>query len=150
MEKKSSAAIKQAIDPGASAPSPLGSYSHALRVGDLLFIAGQGCRCAQTGIERGLTLSDSGEILAYDIEAQTRGVLENLGAVLKASGLDYTDVVDVTVFLCDMKDFEAYNKVWASYFTFVNAPTRTTVAVKQLPGRNFIEMKAIATFSKNS
>jgi reactive intermediate/imine deaminase len=140
---------KQAINPGQSAPGPLGAYSHAIRVGDLLFISGQGCRDAKTGVERGLTFDEGGKVLAYDIEAQTRGVLDNLGVVLKHAGLDYSDVVDITVFLHDMNDFEKYNKVYASYFSHLPVPPcRTTVQVARLPGRNYIEMKAIASFAK--
>jgi 2-aminomuconate deaminase len=140
-------AVKSAINPGELSPRPLGSYSHALRVGDLLFISGQGCRDPKTGVEAGLTLGASGEVLAYDIEVQTRGVLENLGVVLRAAGLDYGNLVDMTVFLADMNDFEKYNKVYAAYFTMENPPARTTVQVARLPGRNFIEIKAIAAYS---
>lgn len=137
---------KTAVNPGELSPRPLGSYSHALRVGDLLFVSGQGCRDPKTGVEAGLTMNDGGEILAYDIEVQTRGVLENLGTVLKAAGLDYSNLVDITVFLADMKDFDRYNKVYAEYFTMPNPPARTTVQVARLPGRNFIEIKAIAAY----
>ncbi len=86
-------------------------------------------------------------MLTYDIEEQTRGVLENLGVVLRHAGLDYSDLVDMTVFLHDMQDFERYNKVYAGYFAGVAVPpTRTTVQVARLPGRNYIEIKAIASF----
>ncbi|MBI5172665.1 MAG: Rid family hydrolase [Candidatus Obscuribacter sp.] len=139
--------IKEAVNPGQASPSPLGAYSHALRVGDLLFISGQGCRDPKTGVECGLTLDEKGQVLAYDIEVQTRGVLENLGVVLRHAGLDYSDLVDMTVFLHDMQDFERYNKVYAGYFSGVAVPpTRTTVQVARLPGRNYIEIKAIASF----
>ncbi len=73
---------KRAIHPGDSSPRALGSYSHALVVGDLLFVSGQGCRSPKTGQEVGLTLDGEGKVVAYDIEAQTRGVLENLRSVL--------------------------------------------------------------------
>ncbi len=142
--------IKTVVKCGTSAPSPLGNYSHALQVGNLLFISGQGCRNVETGIEAGLTLGPAGEILAYDIEVQTQGVLENLGTVLKAAGLGYTDVVDVTVFLADMADFEKYNRVYSRYFAMAVPPCRTTVQVAKLPGRNFIEIKAIAAFTTAS
>lgn len=139
--------IKEAVNPGQASPSPLGAYSHALRVGDLLFISGQGCRDPKTGVECGLTLDEKGQVLTYDIEVQTRGVLENLGVVLRHAGLDYSDLVDMTVFLHDMQDFERYNKVYAGYFANVAVPpTRTTVQVARLPGRNYIEIKAIASF----
>jgi len=140
---------KLAVNPGQASPSPLGAYSHAVRVGDLLFISGQGCRDPESGIERGLTFDSEGKVASYDIEAQTTGVLENLGAVLKAAGLSYSDVVDITVFLADMDDFSRYNKIYSKYFAQTPIPpARTTVQVARLPGRNFIEIKAIACFSK--
>ena len=142
---------KVAINPGQDAPSPLGAYSHAVRVNDLLFISGQGCRDAKTGVERGLTLDAAGNVLDYDIEAQTVGVLENLGVVLQAAGLGYEDVVDMTVYLHDMKDFARYNRIYARYFQGVPVPpARTTMQVAKLPGRNYIEVKAIAAFSRES
>ena len=143
---------KQAILPEGKAPDPLGTYNHAVRVGDFLYIAGQGCRSAETCREDGVVLDDLGRVVSYDIATQTRGVLRNLSTVLATAGLDLSHVIDVTVFLCDMGDFDAYNAVWAEYFCNDQSndsvlPTRTTVAVKQLPGRNFIEMKAIAAYT---
>ncbi|MBU6452482.1 MAG: Rid family detoxifying hydrolase [Cyanobacteria bacterium REEB67] len=138
---------KRAINPGDKSPLALGAYSHGLVVGSMLFVSGQGCRAPSTGEEVGLTFDGDGKIVSYDIEVQTRGVLENLGAVLTAAGLTFRDVVDVTVFLANMDDFEKYNRVYAQYFSFENAPTRTTVQVARLPGKNFIEIKAIAAFS---
>lgn len=133
-----------------AAPIPLGSYSHAVKAGDFLFISGQGCRDAQTGIEAGITLNADGAVGEYDIEAQTRGCIKNMQGVLKAAGLDLRDLVDVTVFLADMKDFAKYNAVWAEYFNFPDPPARTTVAVRALPGRNFIELKGIAVFPQRA
>lgn len=141
------AALKTAVNPGELSPRPLGSYSHALRVGNLLFISGQGCRDPRTGVEAGLTLDENGKVLAYDIEAQTTGVLENLGTVLQAAGLGFENLVDITVFLADMNDFDRYNKIYAAYFTMENPPARTTVQVARLPGRNYIEIKAIAAYA---
>ena len=143
---------KQAILPEGKAPDPLGTYNHAVRVGDFLYIAGQGCRSDETGREDGVVLDDLGRVVSYDIATQTRGVLRNLSTVLATAGLDLSHVIDVTVFLCEMGDFDAYNAVWAEYFCNDQSndsvlPTRTTVAVKQLPGRNFIEMKAIAAYT---
>lgn len=128
------------------APRPLGAYSHAIRAGDLLFIAGQGARDGKTGKEKGVTLSDSGAVLSYDIEAQTRAVIDNLSTVLKAAGLTLEDVVDITVFLKDMNDFDKYNRVYGEFFSFDAPPARTTVQVAGLPGKNFIEIKAIAMY----
>lgn len=130
---------------------PLAAYSHVRKVGDVIFIAGQGCRDPQNNSYRGLTLSDKGEILSYDIKAQTRGVLDNVERALKSIGHDRSDIADINVFLTDMKDFEGMNAVWNEFFAECNPPpTRTTVAVKQLPGMNFVEMKTIAAARKNS
>ena len=145
--QENSSLQKRAVNPGNKSPKALGAYSHGLIVGSLLYVSGQGCRDAVTGQEVGLTFDEAGAISAYDIEVQTRGVLENLGAVLREAGLDYTDVIDVTVFLANMDDFDKYNQVYAKYFSFANAPTRTTVQVARLPGKNFIEIKAIAAFT---
>ncbi len=141
-----SSCIRQAIHVEEPAPAPLGSYSHAMRSGHLLFVSGQGCRDPLSGIEAGITMDAEGKVLSYDIQVQTRGCIANLERVLKAAGLTLHDVVDVTVFLADMKDFAAYNKVYAEYFTFEQPPARTTIQAAALPGRNFIEIKAIAAF----
>ena len=126
------------------APSPLGAYSHAMWAGNLLYVSGQGARDAKTGQEAGVTLDANGNVTAYDIEVQTRAVLNNLTTVLTASGCTLQDVVDVSVFLKNMSDFPKYNRVYADFFSFENPPARTTVAVAALPGKNFIEIKAIA------
>lgn len=139
--------FKTAINPGQASPSPLGSYSHAVKVGNLLFISGQGCRDAKTGVEAGLTFDEQGAVIAYDIKEQTKGVLENLRAVLTAANLGFENVVDITVFLADMGDFEKYNLVYSQYFAIETPPARTTVQVAKLPGRNYIEIKAIAAFA---
>jgi reactive intermediate/imine deaminase len=133
-----------AVQLGADAPAPLGSYSHAVWAGDILYVSGQGARDAATGKEAGVTVDDAGSVTAYDIEVQTRAVLNNLKHVLEASGCTMQDLVDVSVFLKDMKDFQKYNRVYAEFFSFPNPPARTTVAVAALPGKNFIEIKAIA------
>ena len=135
---------RKQINPESRAPKALGSYSHAVQVGPLVFVAGQGCRDAGTGVEAGVTLDGDGNVVAYDIEVQTRGVLKNLATVLEAAGLSLADVIDATVFLKSMQDFDKYNKIWAEHFTSECPPARTTVAVADLPGRNFIEIKAIA------
>lgn len=126
------------------APAPLGAYSHAIKVSDLVFVAGMGARDAETGKEAGVTLDEAGAVKAYDIEAQTHAVIKNLSTVLSSAGCTLEDVVDMTVFLADMKDFDRYNRVYREYFSFENPPARTTVQVVALPGKNFIEMKAIA------
>src|ERR1700733_1536497 len=100
---------KQAIQITGTAPAPLGAYSHAVKAAGLLFISGQGARDAKTGKEAGVTLNSEGKVTAYDIEVQTRAVLDNLTTVLKASGCGMTDLVEVNVFLKDMADFQKYN-----------------------------------------
>jgi 2-iminobutanoate/2-iminopropanoate deaminase len=125
---------------------PLARYSHARRVGDLLFVAGQGCRSPETNDYAGLTRDAAGNVTKYDIAAQARACLANIEAVLKANGLTKEAIVDVTVFLRDMQDFPAMNAVWNDYFDVPMSPTRTTVAVRELPGLNYVEMKTIATF----
>ena len=140
---------KQAIQITGTAPAPLGAYSHAVKAAGLLFISGQGARDAKTGKEAGVTLSSEGKVTAYDIEVQTRAVLDNLTTVLKASGCGMTDLVEVNVFLKDMADFQKYNRVYSEYFSFADPPARTTVQVAGLPGDNFIEIKAIALCPDN-
>jgi reactive intermediate/imine deaminase len=140
---KRAVVLKQGV-----APVPLGSYSHAMIVNGLVFVAGQGARDPKTGKEAGATLNEAGEVIAYDIAVQTAAVIENLKLVLEASGCTIEDVVDVTVFLKNMKDFKAYNDVYSEYFSFPGPPARTTVEVADLPGHNFIEIKAIAAYRK--
>jgi len=141
---------RKQINPEGRAPKALGSYSHAVKVGNLVFVAGQGCRDPKTGVEAGITMDAGGKVTAYDIEVQTRGVLKNLSTVLEAAGLSLSDVIDATVFLKSMDDFDRYNKVWAEHFTIECPPARTTVAVADLPGRNYIEIKAIAMASQSA
>jgi reactive intermediate/imine deaminase len=135
---------RQGINLTEHAPSPLGAYSHAVKAGPFLFVSGQGCRNADTGIECGITLDSDGRAIGYDIAAQTHGCLKNLIAVLQAAGCSLQDVVDMTVFLADMDDFPSYNQVYAQYFNFAEPPARTTIQAARLPGKNFIEIKAIA------
>lgn len=126
------------------APAPLGSYSHAVKAGNLLFLSGQGARDPDTGKEVGITLDGEGNVTAYDIEAQTRAVVRNMTTVLEASGCTLKDLVDVNVFLVNMDDFPKFNQVYAEYFSFEEPPARTTIQAARLPGKNFIEIKAIA------
>ena len=127
-----------------SAAKPLGAYPHARRVGDLLFLSGIGSRSAKDNSIPGLQLDDKGNIVKYDIEAECHSVFANVKAVLEASGSSWDQIVDVTVFLTNMKaDFPIYNKVYGDYFKDVNA-CRTTVEVKSLPTPIAIELKVIA------
>lgn len=127
---------------------PLANYSHCRRVGDLLFIAGQGCRSPKTNIWAGVTFDATGKATHIDFAAQVKGVLANIEDVLKTNGLTRANLVDVQVFLTNMDEqFATMNSIWNEFFTGVELkPTRTTVSVSGLPGLNLIEMKSIATF----
>jgi 2-aminomuconate deaminase len=128
-----------------TAAKPLGAYPHARKVGNLLFLSGIGSRSATDNSIPGLELDNEGNIVTYDIEAECRQCFANVKAVLEASGSNWDKIVDVTVFLTNMKkDFPTYNKVYAEYFTTVQA-CRTTVEVKSLPTPIAIELKVIAT-----
>jgi 2-aminomuconate deaminase len=127
-----------------NAAKPLGAYPHARRVGNLLFLSGIGSRSAKDNSIPGLELDAEGNILKYDIEAECHQVFANVKAVLEASGSSWDKMVDVTVFLTNMKkDFPIYNKVYGEYFKDVEA-CRTTVEVKSLPTPIAIELKVIA------
>ena len=128
-----------------NAAKPLGAYPHARRVGDLLFLSGIGPRNAKDNSIPGLDLDADGNILKYDIEAECHAVFANVKSVLEASGSSWNKIVDVTVFLTDMKnDFPVYNKIYGTYFKDVEA-CRTTVEVQSLPTPIAIELKVIAT-----
>jgi 2-aminomuconate deaminase len=128
-----------------NAAKPLGAYPHARRVGNLLFLSGIGSRSAKDNAIPGLQLDADGKIIKYDIEAETHQCFANVKAVLEASGSSWDKIVDVTVFLTNMKkDFATYNKIYAEYFIDVQA-CRTTVEVKSLPTPICIELKVIAT-----
>lgn len=127
------------------APEPVGPYPHARRVGNLLFLSGVGPR--KRGVKEipGVTLDDKGNIIAYDIEQQCHSVFQNVRHVLEASGSRWENLVDVTVFLTNMKkDFPVFNKIYAEYFKY-NQPCRTTIEVNALPTPIAIELKCIAT-----
>src|SRR5438445_13461713 len=128
------------------APEPVGLYPHARRVGDLLFLSGVGPRERGTKKIPGVELNEAGEIISYDIEAQCRSVFQNVWSILDAAGSSWDNIVDVTVFLTNMKeDFAAYNRIYGEYFGEVR-PCRTTVEVGALPTPIAIELKVIATF----
>ena len=126
-------------------PAPVGAYPHARRVGDLLYLSGVGPRQPRTDDIPGGPIRDAdGNPLEYDIEAQTRAVIENVKRILEASGSSLDKVLDVTSFLVDMdRDFAGYNRVYAEYFTEIGA-TRTTVAIRALPTPIAVELKVIA------
>jgi len=127
------------------APEPVGLYPHARRVGDLLFLSGVGPREKGTKKIPGVELNEAGEIVSYDIETQCRSVFQNVRFILEDAGSSWDKIVDVTVFLTNMKDdFAAYNRVYAEYFAG-NQPCRTTVEINKLPTPIAIELKVIAT-----
>ena len=127
------------------APEPVGSYPHARKVGNLLFLSGIGPRTKGSKEIPGVTLDDKGNIVSYDIEAQCRSVFKNIKTVLEEAGSGWDKMVDVTVFLTNMKaDFPAYNRIYAEYFK-ENQPCRTTVEISSLPTPIAIELKVIAT-----
>jgi 2-aminomuconate deaminase len=129
-----------------SAAKPLGSYPHARKAGNLLFLSGIGSRSAVDNKIPGLQLDEHGKKLKYDIEAETHSCFANVKAVLEASGSKWENIIDVTVFLTNMKDdFPLYNKIYGDYFKDVQA-CRTTVEVLSLPTPIAIELKVIATF----
>lgn len=129
----------------AKAPEPVGAYPHARRVGDLLFLSGVGPRKPGTKQIPGLQQGSQGEILSEDVIAQTESVIENVRVILEAAGSSFENIVDVQVFLTNMKrDFKAFNEVYARHFTSVGA-TRTTVEVGALPTPICVEFKVIAT-----
>jgi 2-aminomuconate deaminase len=128
-----------------NAAKPLGAYPHARRVGNLLFLSGIGSRSAKDNKIPGLEQDTNGNIVKYDIEAECHSVFANVKAVLEASGSKWESMVDVTVYLTNMKDdFPQYNKIYGEYFKDVQA-CRTTVEVKSLPTPIAIELKVIAT-----
>jgi 2-aminomuconate deaminase len=129
------------------APEPVGAFPHAKRVGNLLFLSGIGPRVRGSKEIPGVALDADHNIVSYDIETQCRAVFENVRLVLEDAGANWSDIVDVTVFLTNMKsDFAAYNKLYAEYFAGAGKPnpTRTTVEVRALPTPIAIELKVIA------
>ena len=127
------------------APEPVGHYPHAKRVGNLLFLSGVGPREKGTKIIPGVTLDETGNIASYDIEKQVRSVFNNIKNILEDAGSSWENMVDVTVYLTNMKDdFPTYNKLWAEYFA-IDPPCRTTLEINCLPTPIAIELKVIAT-----
>lgn len=121
----------------------LTQYARSRRAGNLLFLAGLSARQPDNSV-KGASVGSTGA-LEIDIRAQTEGCIENLRAALEAEGLRLADVADVTVFLLSMADYGGFNEIWNSFFAS-DAPTRTTIAVHQLPDpRLAIELKAIAS-----
>lgn len=129
------------------APEPVGAYPHARKVGNLLFLSGVGPRKRGSKEIPGVTLDEKENIIAYDIELQCHSVFQNVKLILEASGSKWEDLVDVTVFLTNMKnDFSTFNKIYAQYFK-TNQPCRTTVEIHALPTPIAIELKCIAVIN---
>ena len=127
------------------APVAVGLYPHARRVGNLLYLSGVGPRKVDQKDIPGVILKENGEIESYDIEIQCRSVFENVRVILEDAGSSWNNIVDVQVFLTNMKaDFKKYNKIYAEYFKY-NQPCRTTIEINCLPTPIAIELKVIAT-----
>jgi len=130
------------------APDPVGAYPHARRVGDLLFLSGVGPRRPGTDEIPGNEYGEDGELLAYDIEAQCLSCFSNVRRIVEDAGARWEDVVDVTVFLTDMKrDFPTMNRLYAEHFAECR-PTRTTLEIGALPTPIAVELKVIASVGK--
>lgn len=127
------------------APEPVGLYPHARKVGNLLFLSGVGPRERGNKKIPGVELDDKGAIVSYDIETQCRSVFQNVKYILEDAGSSWDNIVDVQVFLTNMKDdFATYNRVYAEWFKD-NQPCRTTIEINCLPTPIAIELKVIAT-----
>ena len=127
-----------------NAPEPVGLYPHARQVGNFLFLSGIGPREKGKKEIPGVKLDQDGNIISYDIEIQCHSVFKNVRTVLEDAGSNWNNLVDVTVFLTNMKDdFKIYNRIYAEYFK-ENQPCRTTVEIKSLPTPIAIELKCIA------
>jgi 2-aminomuconate deaminase len=137
--------MSESILNSSKAPEPVGAYPHARKVGNLLFLSGVGPRERGTKKIPGVELNENGEIITYDIEKQCHSVFNNIKNILEDSGSSWSQIVDVTVFLTNMKDdFKTYNRIYAEYF-HENQPCRTTIEIKSLPTPIAIELKVIAT-----
>ncbi len=128
-------------------PEPVGAYPHARKVGNLLFLSGVGPRQRGSKEIPGVTLDANGNIIAYDMETQCHSVFKNVKLILEASGSKWENLVDVTVYLTNMKsDFKTFNKIYAEYFPNKETqPCRTTVEVNALPTPIALELKCVAT-----
>ena len=127
------------------APEPDGHYPHAKRVGELLFLSGVGPRERGTKKIPGVELDADGNIISYDMETQVRSVFQNVKWILEDAGTSWEKIVDVTVYLTNMKDdFTTYNRLWKEYFE-KDPPCRTTLEINCLPTPIAIELKVVAT-----
>lgn len=130
------------------APPPVGPYPHARKVGDFIFVSGMGPRRPGSKEIPGVFQDALGNVISYDIETQTRSTINNIKTVLQDCGASLEDVVDVTVFLTNMKDdFKTFNRVYGEFFAQIG-PTRTTVEVLSLPTPIAVELKVVACKQK--
>jgi reactive intermediate/imine deaminase len=144
LESKSAAPEQTAVIDSDKAPEPVGAYPHARRVGDLLFLSGVGPRSRGKKEIPGVTLNADGKIQAYDVAVQTVSVIANVRAILEAAGSSLEKIIDIQVYLTDMKnDFPIFNKIYAEYFKDIQA-TRTTIEVGSLPTPIAVEFKVVA------
>lgn len=126
--------------------TPRGKFPHVRRAGDFIFVSGTSSRRPDNTFE-GVEVDEMGTT-NFDIRKQTKAVIENIRDILQSVGADLKDIVDVTTFLVNMNDFGGYNAVYGEHFGF-DGPTRTTVAVHQLPHPHLlIEMKVVAYLPK--
>lgn len=137
--------MSEKIINSSKAPEPVGLYPHAKRVGNLLFLSGVGPRVRNESKIPGVETNELGEIVAYDIEIQCRSVFQNVRWILEDAGSSWDRIIDVTVYLTNMKDdFRAYNRLWAEFFAD-NPPCRTTLEINCLPTPIAIELKVLAS-----
>ena len=128
-----------------NAPEPVGLYPHARKVDNFLFLSGVGPRERGKKEIPGVELGGSGGIISYDIEVQCHSVFKNVRSILEDAGSSWNQLVDVTIFLTNMKvDFPTFNRLYGEYFK-TNQPCRTTIEIKSLPTPIAIELKCIAT-----
>ncbi len=126
------------------APDPVGLYPHARNVGNFLFLSGVGPREKGSSKIPGVELDELGQIISYDFEIQCHSVFRNIKFILEDAGSSWDKIIDVTVFLTNMKDdFAIYNRIWADYFK-ENQPCRTTLEINKLPTPIAIELKVLA------
>jgi len=126
------------------APDPVGLYPQARKVGNFLFLSGVGPREKGSSKIPGVELDDLGQIISYDFEIQCHSVFRNIKFILEDAGSSWDKIIDVTVFLTNMKDdFAIYNRIWADYFK-ENQPCRTTLEINKLPTPIAIELKVLA------
>lgn len=129
--------VKKVVISSPEAPAAIGPYSQAIKVGHTLYCSGQIAINPQTG-----------ELVIETIEAETKQVLENLGAVLRAAGMDYSDVVQATVYMTNMENYKRINEIYGQYFK-ENPPARAAIQVANLPKYVSVEIACVAVKSTN-